>query len=215
MSDFKVQIKNARDERETGDANKALEMFLQIDKSKLDTNNQLFDYLGELGLTYWHLKQYKEAKETFEEALKLAEKLNHDSYKAVALRQLSRPELNEGNPDLAVQFAQEARELAFASKRQDIVWFDHGVVTALIFKKASDEEIKNWFDLEAKDLYEISQYTSDEIAKWVWTCGLLIDRSKVYDTISDLYIALLIADNFNLARRREQIEKLISEFSKK
>ena len=60
MSDFKAQIKNARDERETRDVNKALEMFLQIDKAQLESN-QLFDYFGELGLTYWHLKKFDEA----------------------------------------------------------------------------------------------------------------------------------------------------------
>lgn len=213
MSDFKIQFKTARDERETGDAAKALEMFLQIDKSKLEAN-QLFDYLGELGLTYWHVKKYEEAKPTFKEAKELAEKLDNNSFKAVALRQLSRPELNEGNPDLSVQYAQEARELAFGAKREDLVWFDHGVVASLIFKGASEQEIKNWFDIEAKDLYEVSQYTKDQIAKWVWTCGLLIDRSKVFNTISDLYIALLIAEQFNLARRKEQTEKLIQEFNK-
>lgn len=214
MSDFKTQLKDARDERETGDANKSLEMFLKINKSKLK-QGQLFDYLGELGLTYWHVKKYDEAKLTFEEARSLAEELNNDSYRAVALRQLSRPELNKGRSDLSVQHAQEARELASSAKRQDLVWFDHGVVTALIFEGASKEEIKNWFEIEAKDLYEVSQYTKDQIAKWVWTCGLLMDRAKVFDTIADLYIALLIAEQFSLTRRKEQIEKLIAEFNKK
>ncbi|HCC41909.1 TPA: hypothetical protein DEP93_00345, partial [candidate division WWE3 bacterium] len=60
MNDFKQQISNAINERETGDTNKALEMFLQIDKTQLKSE-QLFDYLGELGLTYWHLKKYDEA----------------------------------------------------------------------------------------------------------------------------------------------------------
>jgi tetratricopeptide (TPR) repeat protein len=214
MSNFKTQFNNARDERETGDANKALEMFLNINKSHLESG-QLFDYLGELGLTYWHVKRYEEAKSTFKDAKNLADKLNNDSYKAVALRQLSRPELNEGRSDLSVQLAQEARELASSSKREDLVWFDHGVVAALIFEGASKEEIRNWFEIEAKDLYEVSQYTKDHIAKWVWTCGLLMDRAKVFNTISDMYVALLIAEQFSLARRKEQIEKLISDFNKK
>jgi len=61
MHTYKQQVTNARDERETGDPNKALEMFLQIDKDQLEPD-QLFDYLGELGLTYWHLKQFEEAR---------------------------------------------------------------------------------------------------------------------------------------------------------
>ena len=205
MSDFKHQINTARDERETGDSNKALEMFLQIDKAHLE-ENQLFDYLGELGLTYWHLKRFDEARAVFEEGQK---------HQAVSLRQLSRPEFNEGAPDVAVKYAKQAQQLALEEKRQDLVWFDHGVVTALIFKKAPTEEIRKWFEIEAEDLYKISRNTKDEIAKWVWTSGLLMDRAQVFNTIADLYLALMIAEQFNLARRKEQIEVLIQKLNNK
>ncbi|RJR27201.1 tetratricopeptide repeat protein [candidate division WWE3 bacterium] len=214
MSDLKTQIRAARDERETGDPKKALEMFLEIDKSQLDPN-QVFDYLGELGLTYWHLKDYPKARTTFEEALAYAEKTNNKSYSAVALRHLARPEFNSESPDNAVSLARQARDLAFEAGRQDLAWFDHGVVTTLIFNKASFDEIKKWFDIEAEDLYNTSRNTKDDIAKWVWTCGLLIDRSHVFDSIADLYIALMIAEQFNLARRKEQIEEMISKFNNK
>ncbi len=213
MSDFKKQIKNARDERETGDANKALAMFLQIDKTQLESN-QLFDYLGELGLTYWHLKKFDEARAIFEEAQRHAEKIGNKSYQAMSLRQLSRPEFNEGKPDLAVKYAQQARQIALEEKRQDLAWFDHGVVTALIFEKVPSDEIKKWFEIEAGDLYKVSRNTKDEIAKWVWTSGLLMDRAQVFNTIADLYLALMIAEQFNLTRRKEQIEELIQKFNK-
>ena len=214
MSDLKSQIRAARDERETGDPNKALEMFLGIDKTQLDPN-QMFDYLGELGLTYWHLKDYPKARTTFEEAREYAEKTNNKSYSAVALRHLSRPEFNSESPDNAVSLARQARELALDAGRQDLAWFDHGVVTALIFAEAPLEEIKEWFDTEAEDLYNTSRSTKDDIAKWVWTCGLLIDRAHVFDSIADLYIALMIAEQFNLARRKEQIEEMIGKFNGK
>lgn len=107
MSDFKRQIKNARDERETGDASKALEMFLQVDRNQLESD-QLFDYLGELGLTYWYLKKFDEARAIFEEALEHSKKIGNKSYQAMSLRQLSRPEFNEGSPDIAVKHAQQA-----------------------------------------------------------------------------------------------------------
>lgn len=214
MNNYKQQIKNARDERETGDANKALEMFLQIDKAHIESN-QLFDYLGELGLTYWHLKKYDLAKATFEEAQIHAQKTDNKSYQAVALRQLSRPEFNEANPDYAVYCAQQAQKIALEEKRQDIAWFDHGVVTALIFKKAPKDEIKKWFEIEAEDLYNLSRNTKDEIAKWVWTSGLLIDRAQVFNSVADLYLALMIAEKFNLVRRKEHIEKLIQKFNNK
>ena len=214
MTDLKQQIKNARDERETGDANKALEMFLQIDKTNLESS-QLFDYLSELGLTYWHLKKFDQARATFEEEQVHAQKIGNKSYRAVALRQLSRPEFNESDPNHAVNCAQQAQQIALEEKRQDLAWFDHGVVTALIFKKAHPDEIKKWFEIEAEDLYNVSRNTKDEIAKWVWTSGLLIDRAQVFDTVADLYLALMIAEQFNLVRRKEQIEELIQEFNNK
>ncbi len=211
MNGYKDQIKTARDERETGDANKSLSLFLEIDKSQLEPN-QLFEYLGELGLTYWHLENYDEAKKTFEELKGLAESLNNDSYKAVALRHLSRPEFNEGNPDLAVQYAQEARDLAKSTGRKDLVWFDHGVVSVLIFKGATKEEIKEWLDVESQDLIEMYREEKDKTAVWVWVTGLLIDRAKIYESKSDIRLALMIAKEFNLERRKEQIEKLMKEF---
>jgi len=214
MNNLKEQIQIARDEREIGDANKALELFLKIDESKLEPD-QRFYYIAELGLTYWHVKKFDEAKNTFEKLKALAEKHGNKSYEAVALRHLSRPEFNENDPDSAVECALEARKLAHSEKREDLVWFDHGVVTAMMFKGTSIEEIEKWFELEAEDLYNISRKTKDEIAKWVWTTGLLMDRAKVYDTKSDLYVALLIAEHFSLARRKEQIETLLKEFETK
>ncbi len=211
MNDLKNQILSARDQREVGDPGKALEMFLQIDKTRLESN-QLFDYLGELGLTYWHLKRFDEARAVFEDMQKQAEKAGNESYQAVALRNLSRTEFNEGNPELAVSYAEKARQLAFEAKRQDLAWFDHGVVSALILNKAPKEEIQKWFETEAEDLYKVSQNTKDEIAKWVWTSGLLIDRARVFDTVADLYLALMIAEHFGLERRKEQIAELIKTF---
>lgn len=212
MNDFKQQLTDARNERETGDPNKALEMFLQLDRAQMESN-QLFDYLGELGLTYWHLKKFEEARNTFEEAQKHALTSENKSHEAVALRQLSRPEFNESNPSLAVEYATKARQLAYDSNRQDLAWFDHGLVTALIFAKQAEDEIRKWFEIEAEDLYKISHSTKDEIAKWVWASGLLMDRARIFNTIGDLYLALMIAEQFHLARRREQIEKMIEEFN--
>ncbi len=210
MVDNKSQIIKARDEREKGDPNKALEMFSQIDRNELD-HDQLFDYLGELGLTYWHLKRFEEAKKLFEEAKLHAETSKNDSHLALALRQLSRPEFNESDQSLAVEYSKKARELAQKAGRQDLAWFDHGVVTALAFSKSSKDEIKKWYEIESKDIYEVSRNFKDETAKWVWTTGLLMDRAKTFDTIGDLYLALMLADQFGLARRKEQIEKAIKE----
>jgi tetratricopeptide (TPR) repeat protein len=211
MDDIKQKIINARDERETGDPEKALDMFLQIDVSPLESDQQ-FDYLGELGLTYWHVKKYEEAEETFESLLQKAKESKNASYQAVALRHLSRPEFNKDTPERSVEYAKKARELALEAKREDLAWFDHGVVLALISNEAPEDEIKEWFDIEAQDLVEVSKNTKDEIAKWVWTSGLLMDRALVFNSKADLYLALMIAEEFNLLLRIEQIKKLISEF---
>jgi len=211
---FKKILEQTVNERETGSVEKSLEMFKKVDESTLEPD-QIHLFVGQRGLTYWHAKNYEKAKEDFIKLKQQAEDLKNDSYMAVALRQLSRPEFNEDNPSLALKYAKEARELAFKEKREDLVWFDHGVVLALTINNSSPEDIKEWFEIEAKDLYEISQNTKDEIAKWVWYTGLLIDRSKVYNSKEDLYLALMVANQFNLERRKEQITKLIEEFEKK
>jgi len=108
MENYKQQITDARNEGETGDPNKALEMFRQLDKAQIEPD-QLFDYLGELGLTYWHLKKFEDARSTFKGAQKHAELSGNKSHQAVALRHLSRPEFNESNPLLSVEYAKKAR----------------------------------------------------------------------------------------------------------
>ncbi len=132
---------------------------------------------------------------------------------AVAFRQLSRPEFNKANPSDAVEYAKKAQELAKKTGREDVAWFDHGVVTALIFSNSSHEAISKWFEIEAEDLYKVSGKTKDDIAKWIWASGLLIDRAQTFNTIGDLYLALMIADHFGLVRRKEQIEEMIQKFS--
>ena len=167
-----------------------------------------------MGVTHWHLKRFDEAKAIFEEAKSHAEKSGNNSHIAVALRQLSRPEFNQADPSAAVEYAQKARQLAQESGRQDIAWFDHGVVTALVLSNGPQEEIRKWYEIEAEDIYKVSRHTKDEIAKWVWASGLLMDRAQTFGTIGDLYLALMIAEQFNLERRKEQIEKMIQDFNK-
>ncbi len=85
----------------------------------------------------------------------------------------------------------------------------------MIFKKSAKDEIRKWFDIEAEDLFKVSQNTKDEIAKWVWFSGLLIDRAQVFNSVADLYLAMMIANQFNLERKKEQIEELIQKFNNK
>jgi len=94
-----------------------------------------------------------------------------------------------------------------------MAWFDHRVVTALIYAKGAETETSKWFEIEAEDLYKVSRFSKDEIAKLVWASALLMDRAQVFGTIGDLYLALMIAEQFGLARRKEQIEKMIEEFN--
>ena len=209
MSDLKKLIKKARDERETGDLNRSLDMFLDINKKEIEQRSQLMDYLGEMGLTYFHLKEYEKSKECYEEAKSVAEEDGNISYKALMLRHLSRPEFNEDNIENSVNLAKDARALAKEAGRKDLAWFDHGVVSALLKINTSQEEVKNWYEIEAMDLYEISQHDPDSIAVWIWVTGLLIDRSKIFNDKSDLYLALTISEKFNLERRKEEISKLL------
>lgn len=213
MSDYKNEIKNARFERETGDLNKSLEMFLDIEREDIDKPNQLFDYLGELGLTYFHLKDYENAKKYYEEALELAEKLENDSYKAVAYKHLSNLKFNGENTEKALEYAMEARKSALKAGRKDLVWFDGGIITALFDKGASEEEIENWISTAIDDLNRVGSLEKDETAKWVWFTGILMDMAKLYKSKTKLDLAYFVADQFGLERRKEQIEELRKEFN--
>jgi len=211
MENVKELINKARNVRETGDVEQALSLFMEINPKLLD-DKQRFDYLGELGLTYYHLKEYDKAISVYKESEELAKSLDSISYRALTLRNLSRPEFNPDDAQKSLSLAKEARELAHESGRGDLVWFDHGVITSLIYNNASHEELTSWFEIEAQDLYDAFKKVDDDIAKWVWMTGLLMDRGKIFNSKADLFLALTIAEKFNLKRREEQINNLLENF---
>ena len=208
MADFKDQIKKARDEREKGELKTALDMFLKINKSGIDQPNQLFDYLGELGLTYLHLKNYVKAKKCYEEALELPENLLDDSKRAVVLKHLSNPKFHKDNPDEALKNALEARELALNVGRKDLVWFDSGITSILFENKSTNEEIEKWIKISSDDMNKVGSLEKDETAKWTWFVGILIDQVKLSGSETSLNLAYFVANQFGLKRRLEQIEEL-------
>jgi len=206
MEEIKNQIKIARNERETGDPRKALEMFLNINQSDL-SETQIYDYLGELGLTYFHLQDFENAKKNFEIALEKAKTEGKISYQALFLRHLTKKEFNS-DPQVLVKLSTQARELAEKADRKDLIWFDQGVISSLLASNSNEEEIKKWFLIESKDLLEASREVKDETAIWVWVTGMLIEKYQFDKDLSHLNLALLISEKFNLERRIEQIKKL-------
>ena len=212
MVDYKEQIKNAREEREKGDLNKSVEMFMKIDKSHLEDSQQ-FDYLGELGLTYFHLKDFDKAKNCYEQALDVANKLDNDSYKAVTLRQLSKKEFNEGDITNSLKYAIQARDIALNTGRKDLVWFDDAVISALLDKNASKDEVENWILIATEDLIKVGSLEKDETAKWVWFTGILMNRAKQLNSKVDLNLAMFVAEQFGLERRKEQIKVLLKDLN--
>jgi len=212
MVDYKLQIKNAREEREKGNLNKSVEMFMKIDKSQLE-DSQLFDYLGELGLTYFHLKDFDKAKKCYEQALAVANKLDNGSYKAVTLRQLSKKEFNQGDSTNSLKYAIQARDVALKTGRKDLVWFDDAVIATLLDKNTSRKEVENWILIATEDLIKVGSLEKDETAKWVWFTGILMNRARQLNSKADLNLALFVAEQFGLERRKEQITELITKLS--
>lgn len=203
MDEVKLLIQSARNERESGDLNKSLQMFLEIDQSKFN-ENQIYDFLGELGLTYFHLKDFENSKITFEKALNKAREENKETYQALFLRHLVKKEFNN-NPEELTQKAITARELAEKSGRKDLVWFDQGVISALFNSNASKEDFQKWFEIESEDLLKASKEVKDEIALWVWVTGMLLEKYDFDKDKSHLNLALILAEKYNLERRKDQI----------
>lgn len=201
-----MDIKSARNEREHGNLQKALEMFLLIDKATL-TESQLFDYYGELGLTYLLLKNKSLALSCYQMCQNLAFKSNNDSLYSVSLRHLSNPEFHLTKFQDSLSLAKEARELAIKSNRKDIVWFDQGIINSLSYAKTSKSEVSFWVSQMVKDLYQYGSAEKDETALWVWVTGYLIELSKNSENKDILYLALLISEKFKLERRVEEIKK--------
>ena len=210
MTDCKEHIKTAREEREKGDLNKSLEMFMKIERSQLE-DSQLFDYLGELGLTYFHLKDFDKAKDCYEQALNVANKLDNYSYKAVTLRQLSKKEFNQGDDTKSLEYAMQARDMALKASRKDLVWFDDAVISVLLDKNTSREEVEKWILIATEDLINPGLFEKDETAKWVWFTGILMNRAKQLNSKVDLNLAMFVAEQFGLERRKEQITELITK----
>jgi len=207
MDGIKILIQNARKERETGNPQVSLKMFLDINQNDL-SDTQKYDFLGELGLTYFHLQEFEKAKETFELGLDKAKKEGMVTYEALFLRHLSKKEFNFSHQEL-ITLSTQARELAVKAERKDLVWFDQGVISALLSSNSDKEVIKNWFEIESQDLLFASRQVKDEMAVWVWVTGMLIEKYQFDLDKSNLNLALIISEKFNLERRKEQIKKLL------
>lgn len=206
--DIKSLIQEGKRERETGNLSRALEIFLTIDKTQL-TRTQAYDYLGELGLTYFHLNDFKQAQHIFETGLNNSKKDQEISYEALFLRHLAKPQFKYKNSQI-LKMALRAHKLAVESGRKDIVWFDQGVISALININSKYEDLKKWFEIEANDLYIASKSIKDETALWVWVTGMLIEKFNYDQDKSHLYLALILAEKFSLARRKEQILEILN-----
>jgi len=207
MDEMKLLIQKARNERETGSPKKALEMFLEIDQNML-SQTQIYDFLGELALTYFHLNDYKNAKSIFQQALSKSEQESNLSYQALFLRHLSKKEFENDKLKL-IENSIKARELADKSNRKDLVWFDQAVISSLLLANSPKEELLKWFHIESNDLLEASRTNKDDLALWVWVTGMLIEKFQFDQDKSNLNLALIISEKFNLERRKTQILDLL------
>ena len=199
-------------EREKGDVNKAIKCFKKIlSLYVVQSPSRKVEIKNHLGLAYYHKKSYEKAKETWEEARKLAVETNNISGLATALRNLSRKELYLSGSDLvkALGYAEEAVGMAESLNRNDLVWFLHGLFSATEVLGEKDK-LKPILKREIRALFKVWSKIP-KLERNVWLDGVLMDYVIVHNKIGKplLYLARYLARKQGLKRREEQINNLL------
>lgn len=220
-----LTLDKAITERETGCPLVAIVQFKALLRNpKLALKDRLL-IQNHLGLGYFHAgpKHYAEAVRTFEDVDDTSGGVDSEyaGYKAVALRNLARPQfigygdiVNSSECDRNIY---DARNLAKKLKRNDLVWFTHGTVALRIFEGYIDSNTRKLFWDEVGEWFTLAQKESKR-DKQVWLLGIFADFVRLYLaalSVPALKIAKWYAHKNNLARREEQIQKALNQVTKK
>jgi hypothetical protein len=139
---FKTAFNRAKEEREKGCPLLAIVLFRAILRTPGLSFEDMLETQNALGLTYFHAgsKYYGEAVKTFElvDTLSRGKGDGYDGYRAVAFRNLARPQfIGYGDikdiHDCDVNIY-NARQIAKEHRRKDLVWFTHGMVSLRIYE---------------------------------------------------------------------------------
>jgi hypothetical protein len=161
-------------------------------------------------LCYEHLGQLDTAATDYVVALNFAEFVKDTADIARAERHLSSVALKKGEFNKAINLAISAysRISSLVKPPTDMIWVAHGVVKALIEAKRPRKEIYKWVTRELKSLLDMWPREKNQIRKWVWTTGWMMDAAYVYAPFGWvlLPIAYLITRVSNLKLRQRQME---------
>jgi tetratricopeptide (TPR) repeat protein len=217
---YKDLLERGINERESGDVDLAVDLL--VDAVKIATyGEQKAHARNHLGLAYFHKKQYEFARLEWIAANNISKVCYVPTEEATSLRNLSRHqlyynekgELNKTQLECALQGALKALQMAKEQKREDLVWFIHGLFSAnkaLGIKKGQRKLVRQ----EARALLKVWGKV-DKLKRNVWAGGLIMDIAIVTGKVSIFFLKIArdLSDKKNLKRRVDQINLLLEELS--
>ena len=202
-------------QREKGDVNIAIDKFNEALKIETDPSNRLY-IQNHLALAYYHAGKYEDAKEIWKMVRDLSSVISNPGEKAVAFRNLSRPELWKTDDDLALAQSNAwiALQMAKEIGRKDLAWFWHGYFSATerlnLDKSVKRTVLKSALKEQYQSLRKVWKSASP-LERNVWGTAYLMDWVKVHTRLSKpiLKISYVFAKILNLKRREEKIKKML------
>lgn len=173
VSSFDEILKVGIKQRERGDYFESIQYFSLLLAEGGWTDSQLAMVYSHIGLARGLQRDWKSALMAYEEAYAYAMQSQNPGRIAETLRGLSVCHTNLGNDGLG--FATMARDSAKLLKRKDIPWFTHGVILALISKKAPFMTMVGWIVMETFELFIAWFYEKSVLALFAWTMAMIKD----------------------------------------
>lgn len=157
--------------------------YFEIARGKTAGVEEYTESTGHLGLTHWHLKDFKMSKSVYQELLRYGFENNSAYTIAEAYRNLSRPELADDEED-SLWKAEAAYKHALEADRDDIVWFAHGVFGVTF--NLSPTEARDWLKVETKHMFSRKTWLNNRklFVKLIWLTGLWMDWISPWGKLS-------------------------------
>ncbi len=212
LLDFNELIEKGEKVREIiGDSKAAISEFV-LAYNFATSNEQRSTALRQIGLCEEHLGNMDRALKYYHDALEEGQSAEprDEASMARALRHISSVKRKQGLYDEAIEKA----ILAWSHMNSvrppptDIVWVTHGVVQVLVEAGKGRDEIKRWLKRESSHILYMLRNEANDIRRWVWFSGWLMDLHKVYGAIAwpAKALAYRISKKAELTIRQEQIE---------
>ncbi|MFC1625098.1 hypothetical protein ACFL15_01870 [Patescibacteria group bacterium] len=217
MRAFNKLLREAVEERERGNIKLSIEKF-RVAQKQSPTFKHNLRVENHIGIAHFLLSEYKKALYIFANNVMMVRKWakgeNPDpdpSFEAECLRHASRPQLYEEEMMLffALKGAKDARNLALETERTDLPWFSDGVLENLLaIEETTKSKLNEAWAQAVVDLKLMWEKEKNDLAKWGWLVGILIHKAMIEKDLSYLEIAEILANEKNLERRKEEVDKV-------